>query len=75
MAGCGCKWSLLKVREGKYRWNLGAERVCFSSPDAFKIYANLWKRRNQVSGEGHGLFLGQVRVVPEPGHGHSEMQY
>jgi hypothetical protein len=28
-----------------------------------------------MSGEGHRQFQGQVRVVPEPGHGQSEMQY
>jgi hypothetical protein len=28
-----------------------------------------------MSGEGYGWFLGQVRVVPEPKHGQSEMQY
>jgi hypothetical protein len=47
------KWSLLKVREGKYKkepgghsWNLQAERACFSSPVAFKTCANLWERYN-----------------------------
>jgi hypothetical protein len=51
----GCKWSLLKVTEGKhkrdhggYRWNLEAERACFFSPGAFKTYSNLWEGRNQV---------------------------
>jgi hypothetical protein len=28
-----------------------------------------------MSGEGHGQFWGQVRVVPEPEHGQLEMQY
>jgi hypothetical protein len=49
------KWSLLKVREGKYkrsmvglRWNLEAEKACFSSPGAFKTYAYLWEGKNQV---------------------------
>jgi hypothetical protein len=47
------KWSLLKVREGKYkgehvghRWNLEAERAYCSSPDAFKAYDNLWEGYN-----------------------------
>jgi hypothetical protein len=31
--------------------------------------------QKSMSGEGHGQFGGQVRVVPEPGHGQSEMQY
>jgi hypothetical protein len=46
MAGhVGVKRSLFKVREGKYkkehgghRWNLLAERACFSSPADFKIF-------------------------------------
>jgi hypothetical protein len=51
----GCKWSLLKVREGKYkrghggtRWKVGAERESFSFPGAFKTYANLWEGKNLV---------------------------
>jgi hypothetical protein len=62
------------------RWNVEAERACFSFPGAFKTYANPWEGQNQVipthlsmNGEGHGLFLGQVRVVPEPECGQSEM--
>jgi hypothetical protein len=30
------------------RWNLEAERACFSSPGVFKTYTNLWEGRNQV---------------------------
>jgi hypothetical protein len=30
------------------RWNLEAERVCFSSSGAFKTSANLWEGRNEV---------------------------
>jgi hypothetical protein len=52
---CGCKWSLLKVREGNYKrehggpsWDLEAEKACFSSPGAFKTFANLWEGRNLV---------------------------
>jgi hypothetical protein len=51
----GCKRSLLKVREGKYkrehgryRWSLMAAKVHFPYPGAFKIYPNLWEGRNQV---------------------------
>jgi hypothetical protein len=51
----GCKWSLLKVKKGKYkgecvgpRWNLEAVRANFSSLGAFKTYDNLWEGRNQV---------------------------
>jgi hypothetical protein len=47
----GYKWSLLKVREGKYkkehggcRWNLQAERACFSSLGAFKTYPKKKKK-------------------------------
>jgi hypothetical protein len=42
-------------------WNLEAERACFSSPGAFKTYADLWEGKNQalpMSGEGQVQFLG-----------------
>jgi hypothetical protein len=53
---CGRKWSLLKVRGGNYKREHdgaqlesgGREDVCFSSPDIFKAYANVWEGRNQV---------------------------
>jgi hypothetical protein len=45
---CGYKWSLLKVREGKYEREHGGAQVesggrgaCVSSPGDFKIYTNL----------------------------------
>jgi hypothetical protein len=73
------KWSLLKVREGKYKRKHGGAQVefgvrtCFSSPGAFKTYANLWGGKNQeiaiqksMSGEGHRQFPGQVREASEP---------
>jgi hypothetical protein len=47
-----CKWSLLKVREGKYKRKYGeaqvesGSRACFSSPGTFKTYAELWEGRN-----------------------------
>jgi hypothetical protein len=62
------------------RWNLEAEGPCFSSAGALKTYTNLWEGGTQVipiqqliNGEGHGWSPGQVRAVPEPGHGQSEM--
>jgi hypothetical protein len=30
MAGLGCIWSLLKVREVKYRWKLGSRESALS---------------------------------------------
>jgi hypothetical protein len=47
------KWSLLKVRERKYKREYGRVQVesegrDFSSPGALKIYAGLWEGRNQV---------------------------
>jgi hypothetical protein len=44
------------------RWNLKAERVCFSSPVAFKTYVNLWDGKNQViiiirTGERHEAWM------------------
>jgi hypothetical protein len=80
----GYKWSLLKVREGNYKrehggpqWNLEAERACFSSPGAFKIYAHLWEEPGDsqpIINEWGGARVvpGQMRVVqaiPESGHG------
>jgi hypothetical protein len=50
---CGCKWSLLKVRKGKYkrtvgcRWSPLAESVCFSFSGAFKTYSNPWEGQTQ----------------------------
>jgi hypothetical protein len=44
---CGCKWSLLKVREGKYKraWRdqveVGSRERNFFFPEAFKTYARL----------------------------------
>jgi hypothetical protein len=77
----GYKWSLLKVREGKYKGSMVVprgiwrQRVCLSSPGAFKTYTNLWEGRKQVipiqlsmNGEGHG-FPRPVRVLPEPKDG------
>jgi hypothetical protein len=83
----GCKWSLLTVREGKYerehgglRWNLEAQKACVSSP--FKAYSNLWEGRSHVGfyaiiKERGGVWAapGQVRAVPEPESGQSEMWY
>jgi hypothetical protein len=43
----GCKWSLLKDREGKYKGNIveqvdsGGQESCFSVLGVFRIYANL----------------------------------
>jgi hypothetical protein len=50
----GCKWSLLKVKEGKYKTEHGGAQVesggraCFSFPGDFKVYASLWGGRNKV---------------------------
>jgi hypothetical protein len=62
------------------RWNLEAKRACLTFPGAFKTYANPRAGQNQViltpksmNWEGHGWFPGQVRAVPEPECGQSEM--
>jgi hypothetical protein len=46
-------WSLLKVREVKYRWKPGSRRVCFSSPGAFKTYTKPMGRED--TGNSHPI--------------------
>jgi hypothetical protein len=42
----GYKWSLLKVRKGKHKWEHFGNRV--ESSGAYKTYDSLWEGENQV---------------------------
>jgi hypothetical protein len=70
------------MEHGGPRWKLEAERACFSTPGAFKTYANPWEEFGDsqpiINEWGRGITsLGQMRTVcavPEPGNGQYEMQ-
>jgi hypothetical protein len=62
------------------RWNLEAERTCFFSPGAFNTFDNLGAGKPSVSYPiinvwgGTWVVPDQMRMVPEPERGQSEMQ-
>jgi hypothetical protein len=71
----GCKGSLLKVRKGKYkgelgghRWSLPAER-CFCSSGALKTYANPWEGEKKIY--TLQLMSGEDMGSAQPGEGGS----
>jgi hypothetical protein len=83
----GCKWSLLKFREGNYkrehggcRWNLEAERasllqVLLKLMLTYGKGGARWFPSNNHWVGGVWVVPSQVRAVPELEHGQSEMQY
>jgi hypothetical protein len=61
---CRCK---LEAREGKHRWKLGPERVCFSSHVLLKL---CWSMGREEPGDFNPIMAGHVSVVSPLGKKH-----